>query len=93
MVDGGDFVRDVGGLPSLCFIDPARDLVQDTKLAEVPNYPFGGEGECLGCGFDKVVGVRCRKLVTDAKDRLGINGVDEIKAHPFFRNINWAKLR
>jgi hypothetical protein len=34
-----------------------------------------------------------RKLVTDPKDRLGVNGVEEIKAHPFFSNINWQKLR
>ena len=29
----------------------------------------------------------------DADDRLGANGVDEIKAHPFFRNVNWSELR
>ena len=29
----------------------------------------------------------------DADDRLGANGVDEIKAHPFFRNLDWANLR
>ena len=34
-----------------------------------------------------------RKLVTDPKDRLGINGVEEIKAHPFFAGISWSKLR
>ena len=34
-----------------------------------------------------------RKLVADGRERLGINGVDEIKAHPFFTGINWAKLR
>lgn len=34
-----------------------------------------------------------RKLVTDPKDRLGVNGVEEIKAHPFFAGINWSKLK
>lgn len=34
-----------------------------------------------------------RKLIADSKERLGINGVDEIKAHPFFAGINWNRLR
>lgn len=32
------------------------------------------------------------KLVTDVEKRLGYNGADEIKKHPFFRKINWDKL-
>jgi hypothetical protein len=31
--------------------------------------------------------------VADSKDRLGVNGVEEIMAHPFFAGINWSKLR
>ena len=34
-----------------------------------------------------------RKLITYSKDRLGKNGSDEIKQHPFFKGINWKKLR
>ena len=34
-----------------------------------------------------------RKLITDSKDRLGRNGCDEIKQHPFFKGINWNKIR
>ena len=33
------------------------------------------------------------KLMTDASNRLGVNGVNEIKAHPFFAGIDWKKLR
>jgi serine/threonine kinase 38 len=34
-----------------------------------------------------------KKLICDADERLGRNGVDEIKAHPFFKTVNWDKLR
>ena len=34
-----------------------------------------------------------RKLITDSKDRLGKNGSEEIKQHPFFKGINWKKIR
>lgn len=34
-----------------------------------------------------------KKLMCDADDRLGANGVDEIKAHPFFRTTDWSSLR
>ncbi|KAM3143747.1 hypothetical protein pb186bvf_004243 [Paramecium bursaria] len=33
------------------------------------------------------------RLMTDANNRLGVNGVNEIKAHPFFTGIDWKKLR
>ena len=33
------------------------------------------------------------KLVCDKDDRLGTNGADEIKRHPFFNGINWYEIR
>jgi len=34
-----------------------------------------------------------RRLITDVDKRLGYNGADEIKAHPFFRGINWNNVK
>lgn len=34
-----------------------------------------------------------RRLLTDANERLGINGVEEIKAHPFFAGVDWRRIR
>jgi len=34
-----------------------------------------------------------RKLITDSDTRLGRNGCDEIKAHPFFDGMDWNGLR
>ena len=34
-----------------------------------------------------------RRLLCDAEQRLGLYGADEIKAHPFFRGIDWDNLR
>jgi len=33
------------------------------------------------------------KLMCDAKDRIGKNGVEEIQAHPFFAGIDWSNPR
>jgi serine/threonine kinase 38 len=34
-----------------------------------------------------------KKLIADVDVRLGYNGANEIKRHPFFKNINWDKIR
>jgi serine/threonine kinase 38 len=34
-----------------------------------------------------------KRLLCDADNRLGANGVAEIKRHPFFEGIDWANLR
>ena len=33
------------------------------------------------------------KQVSDPRERLGINGVQEIKAHPFFSGVDWKNIR
>jgi serine/threonine kinase 38 len=34
-----------------------------------------------------------KRLLCDADNRLGVNGVQEIKDHPFFRGLDWKNLR
>lgn len=34
-----------------------------------------------------------RRLICDPKERLGINGINEIKFHPFFQGVDWKNLR
>ena len=34
-----------------------------------------------------------RKLINDPESRLGANGADEIKSHPFFKGIDWNHIK
>jgi serine/threonine kinase 38 len=34
-----------------------------------------------------------KRMITDSDSRLGRNGADEIKVHPFFEGIDWNKLK
>jgi hypothetical protein len=33
-----------------------------------------------------------KKLINDQDKRIGINGADEIKRHPFFKKIDWRNI-
>lgn len=32
-------------------------------------------------------------IIPSKDERLGINGVEEIKAHPFFYGVDWKRIR
>ena len=34
-----------------------------------------------------------KRMISDPNKRLGKNGADEIKAHPFFKGIDWENIR
>jgi len=34
-----------------------------------------------------------KKLICDVDKRLGYNGAEEIKKHPFFRKVKWEKMQ
>ncbi len=34
-----------------------------------------------------------KKMISDPNKRLGKNGADEIKAHPFFKGVDWENVR
>lgn len=34
-----------------------------------------------------------KRLITDSDNRLGRNGAEEIKNHPFFEGMDWSTLR
>jgi hypothetical protein len=34
-----------------------------------------------------------KRLISDSEVRLGRNGCDEIKNHPFFEGLDWSGLR
>lgn len=44
---------------------------------------------CLSANAEDLI----RRLCCDADNRLGRNGADEIKAHPFFKGVDFATLR
>lgn len=74
------------GYPPFCGKNPSvtlNNVLQFEKNFKIPNEPpLSPEAIDL-----------MRRLITRADKRLGLNGVQEIKNHPFFRGINWREIR
>lgn len=74
------------GYPPFFSNDPATTY---NKILDWQNYfQIPAELELSYSAVDLI-----RKLVADPKERLGINGVQEIKFHPFFSGIDWKRIR
>lgn len=74
------------GFPPFCGQDPTitcRKVMNFKKCFEIPEGA-NISSEALDLLF---------KLINDADTRLGKNGVEEIKVHPFFRNVDWKHIR
>jgi serine/threonine protein kinase len=68
------------------FNDETPELIFDNILS--CKIPWPGEGLLP----ERAVDLIKKLLVTDPKKRLGYNGADEVKKHPFFKGIKWDKL-
>ena len=74
------------GFPPFCGKDPTitcRKVMNYKKCFEIPK----------GADISPEAVDLLFRLITDANERLGKNGVEEIKAHPFFRNVDWKNIR
>lgn len=75
---------------SLPFNDDSADKVFKKILKKDLKWPAIGteDGQITPEAFDFM-----NKLMElDPKKRLGANGIDEIKKHPFFAGIDWDKI-
>lgn len=43
--------------------------------------------------ISKVAADLIHKLMTDVDRRIGYNGAEEIKKHPFFKDVDWNNIR
>jgi serine/threonine kinase 38 len=59
------------------------------KVLHYENYlSFPNKIKISDCAKDLIL-----KLITDSNFRLGKNGSEEIKKHPFFKGVNWKKIK
>ena len=73
------------------FTDRTREQVMINILDQRIEWPTVGSDELdvSSEAFDLIK----RLLEYDPKKRLGYNGAQEVKNHPFFKNIDWENLR
>lgn len=68
------------------FADTPSDTCQKIiKWEKYFNIPSDAKLSSVACNF-------IRALVAPSDKRLGNNGVDEIKKHPFFKNFDWKNI-
>lgn len=75
------------GWPPFCAEDP-HDTYR--KIIDWPRHLHFPPDQQLGEDAEHFI----RSLVCDSQNRVGrVNGAAELKAHPFFRGVNWESLR
>ena len=83
---GAIFYEMLVGIPPFLSDTPqatCEKIVHYQKYLKIPEQiKISNEAEKLIFGF-----------LTEPKKRLGINGIDEIKKKPFFKNFDWDKIR
>ena len=83
---GAIFYEMLVGIPPFLSDTPqatCEKIVHYQKYLKIPDQiKISNDAEKLIFGF-----------LTEPKKRLGINGIDEIKKKPFFKNFDWDKIR
>ena len=74
------------GYPPFCGKDPTTTCKKVMNYKETFEIPEDADISEKAEDF-------LRKIITDPKKRLGLNGVEEIKNHPFFRGVDWQNIR
>jgi len=70
------------------FYSESMSTMYDMILNWKDNFGFPEDKEVSAEAKDLL-----QKLICDKKDRLGARGIDELKRHPFFKDIDWENLR
>lgn len=76
------------GYPPFYADDPIQTCHKIVRWREFLQFPSKDEVVLSAEAYDLM-----RRFLTDANKRIGCNGIDEIKQHPFFRGIDWDRIR
>ncbi|EAS04177.2 Serine/Threonine kinase domain protein (macronuclear) [Tetrahymena thermophila SB210] len=79
-------------------IPPFNDSTREKVFENIVNRriefpPTGDPNEDENCISEEAQDLMEKLLTLDHKQRLGARGADEIKKHPFFKGIDFAKIR
>ncbi|KAL4446078.1 hypothetical protein ABPG74_021617 [Tetrahymena malaccensis] len=79
-------------------IPPFNDSTREKVFENIVNRriefpPTGDPNEDENCISEEAQDLMEKLLTLDHKQRLGANGADEIKKHPFFKGIDFTKIR
>ena len=83
---GAIFYEMLVGYAPFCAQDPNevyKRILEHEKYLEVP----------LEVSLSKEAIDLINRMISDPNKRLGKNGADEIKAHPFFTGVDWEHIR